>query len=202
MKRVMTVWLAILLVIGLGNTAFAAIDLTVFENAKGYKYTYDDMDDSYTVVSETEIVDLLVDFSGAIYLDVKGTEAGCAMRLMMVAANPAGKKIGFNGAIIKTDANKYSFDISNVTDMSTSSAGLEAGIFALGSTGIQMLKDILASTEDVKVRYTGASKNIDFVMSDAQISEINAILTLFTEAGAVDQEILSSLETVYPIKVK
>jgi hypothetical protein len=202
MKRIAAVGLAMLLGIALGCNAFAAIDLTVFENAEGVKYTYDDMDDSYTMESETELVDLFVDLSGGLYVDVKGSDAVCAMRLIMIAVNPTGKQIGFNGAIIKTDLKKYSFDISDAVDMSSSSAGLETGVLALGPTGIQMLKDVLDSTEDVKVRYTGKSKDIDFVMSDAQKSVINEILTLYTESGALDQEILTSLETLYPVTVK
>ena len=202
MKRIVAVGLAILLMIGTGCTAFAAVDLSVFENAEGVKYTYDDMDDTYVLESEVELVDLLVDFSGVFFIDVKGGESVCTLRLMMLAVKPGGKKIGFNGVIVKTDAKKYSFDISDAADVSTSTAGIETGAYILGLTGIQMLKDILDSTGDVKIRFEGENENIDFIMSDAQKSVIDKILTLYIESGAPDQEILPSLETVYPITVK
>lgn len=164
----------------------------VLSGVSGFAWEYDEMTglfimspsgDTDTYVSEGTIVyPALVYFDDVLRFDI-----------YMGSERKAGEEL--TGMIFLVDGVRYNL---------TRPILFEMGVYGLvvGKSGAALIKAIVESSDQVKVRLSYSSGNIDFTMSDAQIETVETLFTAYESIGALNQETLGEYDLLCPITIK
>lgn len=201
MKRSLALILVVMLSFAIPVAVLAeGIDYSVFEDVEGLKYSYDDMTDTHKVESTVGIVSLMVDQKAVVMPTIAGLNTDSipdiVLLIQLVAIDPEGL-IGLKSYIVKTDSNRYAGDLINVTDEANTSPYMQYGQIICGENALDMISDIISSGE-VKVRFVGSQKDIDFIMSEAQINVMRIFYDAYIASGVTAQSftLLNTLDSV------
>lgn len=183
------------------STAFADFDKNVFQTDRDYSISYDDMiNTSYINPRSTtnerclyfSDMDAMAIIPSIMLLDKFSLGLFC---LDFRLASP--ERIFTHDIIIKVDDIRYNISPLNFT---TEYDGLiyysENTTIILGEIGLEMLNN-MKNAKNIKVRFSGSKKNIDFTLYQESIEFLLKTYDLFIEAGGIEHDI-SAYDVLFP----
>lgn len=195
-KRLISLLICAILTLSF-TTAQAAFDISIFET-EDYIISEDDMTGEAFIYPATwEEYGV---FSGDDYVLVRPTIMRLSDGTTFLRLNftqDGEEKGNLERVIIKIDNIRYFMDVTFERGDSASSF-VEHGVLPLGNTGLKMIKS-LRKAKEVKVRFEGAKRDIDFTLTETNISAIMEFYDDFIKSDASNKATSKMIEGMFPI---
>ncbi len=211
MKKALSLILAVLLMISVSVSALAtsAFDASVLDSAEGLTTTYDDMTGVTKYYSKP-----LMDGKKAIYLNFSTTitviptvAIGNYLDMYFIGLYYVGADwANIDHMIVKIGDRRYTLS-GFKNSRSTRTIGYvtecqEYFYFFATNETIPMLQDIAEhKDEEIKVRFAGSRKNVDFVLTDEIKDGIVNLYDLYSAGGGLRTENIDKLSETEKITV-
>lgn len=172
----------------------ASVDLDVFKNVDGITFDYDGLDDSFSVSTDvTTLVSRLFLNHAAINASiVGGLNKPYLMSLNFFVSGYDGN-FHPSSAVIKTDNNRYFFDISYGYSDNSTDLHVEFAVISCGIISLNMIQDMIRS-KDVQIRINGTYESVDFTLDKDQMNNLEQVLTLYNKAGGISSNTVNKAD--------
>lgn len=199
MKKTLILLLAMLFVFGsvahaAGPTWMNPEDAAVLENIKGFFYEYDEMEDVVYVYPPESLLKNYISGDG-ILMPKLATIYENVMYEFTVGSNSK-FSYALTGMLFLVDGVRYECQISQENQ----TPGLY--VMNMGLTGAEMVRAIAASRDPVKVRLYYNSGNVDFTLSNAQVTGIRTLLEAYEKIDGFQQKIIPYFDEMDIITVR
>lgn len=224
-KRLLLSFFVLAALVNFTIQASAEIDMSVFENNPDlYEVEIDEFDDTGEIKPDMELLDNVAVFdldsdhykdALAVQFDIKLVdESGLAVpRIILVYLGE--DWIFIDKVILKTDSNRYTFEVESETEVNDDGKVFEYVTIPLGDISIQLLEDIRDqyyrlqgdTVEEEKYlisiegRVAGSSGQGDFSLTFKQADKIAQMYDDFVVAGGLEQD-LALVDRVVPCEIK
>lgn len=187
-KKLVSLALAATLLVSVPVSAFATtgFNQSVFDGRDDFRITYDNMTSqaSIAVSNSNQLMIPVLESSAVITVrpSIFLTDSQDAFLLMFdyLGVDWA----GLNGIIIKIGDNRYSFSNCYTFQSVYDGYASESICFYMKKQTLEMMKDLSDHRdEEIRVRLTGSSKNIDFVLTDTVKDTLLDLYGLYTAGG-------------------
>ena len=202
MKRLVSLFLGVLMVFVMDTVSFAEFDLSVFEERK-YLITHDEFEDLAIIdpVSMPVPASKIPYGTFRINPSIVILDTGEAFFRVLFSAYME-KWIFLNKIIIKIGEKKYYFEEEFSRGVRSGGYVKEELLFPLGNTGFSMIDEMRTASE-VKIRMEGEKYFRDCVFSQKSIDLLLDFYDDFLKAGGSEKEyILDAVDEKYPINVR
>lgn len=211
-KRLVSLITISLLIVSLSLSTYAAngFNKAVFDNAADVTVTRDDMDGTLmamttSLIGEKGIIapegqDELIQ----VYAGVGITDS--VNLLSIVFKDYSHDVANINGIIIKIGNKRYSFSGLNVSRDTLKGSGTyyigESTTIELTSESIPMMTELIEHRdEEIRVRFQGTNRNVDFVLTDDIKNSIINLYNLYVAGGGTNAASMQIIDRVTKINV-
>lgn len=176
----------------------STVDMSALEALENFSYTFDKMENSISIKPKLSINSFFSSGCAIMPNCLSTSIDGARLTMLGILFVYRGvSPIGLEKVIILVDDVRYS--ISFKSEKTNGDLSVESYVLGCGKIGLEMLSAIATTDGSVEVRFDGSSRNVDFVMSDLQVSSIRELYAAYVESGALEQDNLWMLDSVYPI---
>ena len=192
--------LLVILMIFACASALAEFDLSVFDDVF-YSVYPDDMTDKVWIEPSKDVDFGLLQGGDLILFNpsiIRTDDGDHTLRIECVFYTDRAADI--QAVIIKIDDARYTIQ-ETFQSQAADDKYIEKGMIVLGGTGLEML-NAMRGAKEVKVRYVGNERDVDFMLSQKAIDGFVKFHDDFLKAGGYEKETAEELERLCPITKK
>ena len=168
------------------SSAIADVNTDIFMNQDGFDFQYDVIEDRFSISPySANLIPKLYTNNAAIYPSISGGGKSPFLFTLSFFTSTS-RSLEPYSAVIKTDRNRYFFDISHGYSDLQEIMPIEVSIILCGETSLNMINEIITSKE-VMIRIKGYNGDIDFEPSDSEIDDLSQLYDLYNKAGGIKE---------------